>query len=65
MENIQLTTVNKTMVVTSREIAKNFEKEHKHIIRDIDTKINSLETSVQNWTHLFMESKYEDKYGRC
>lgn len=64
MENIQLTSVDKTMVVSSREIAKNFEKEHKHIIRDIDAKINSLETSVQNWTHLFMESKYEDKYGR-
>jgi len=46
--------------VSSRVIAEHFEKQHKHIIRDID----EIKTSVQNWANLFTESTYPDSYGR-
>lgn len=45
------------LVVSSREIAKNFEKRHDHVLRDIDNKIKSLETSPQKCGHLFIENK--------
>lgn len=44
------------LVVGSREVAKNFEKRHDHVLRDID---NIKESGVtQNWGDLFYETTY-------
>lgn len=48
------------LVVSSREIAENFEKQNKHVMEAI----RDLETSVENSTHLFIPSTYQDSYGR-
>lgn len=50
------------MVVSSREVAENFGKEHKKVIRDIENLMEK--TSGQNWTDLFIHSTYQDTYGR-
>src|SRR5699024_1413672 len=52
------------LVVSSREIAANFNKRHDQVLRDIDNKIKSLETSPQKCGHLFIENEYEDNYKR-
>ena len=51
---------NEQLVVSSREVAENFEKQHKHILETI----RELETSVENPAHLFIQSKYKDTYNR-
>ena len=48
------------LVVSSREIAENFEKQNKHVMEAI----RELETSVENSTNLFIPSTYQDSYGR-
>jgi Rha family phage regulatory protein len=48
------------LVVSSREVAENFEKQNKHVMEAI----RELETSVENSTHLFIPSTYKDTYGR-
>lgn len=37
------------LVVGSREVAENFEKEHFHVLRDID----SIKGDIQNWIDLY------------
>ena len=36
-------------VTTSLQVAENFDKNHQHILRDLD----ALKEGVQNWTDLF------------
>ena len=48
------------LVVSSREVAENFEKQSKHVMQAI----RDLETSVENPTNLFIPSTYQDSYGR-
>lgn len=45
-------------VVSSREIADNFEKNHKEVLRSIDNQIEIL-GGAQNCAGLFIESKYQ------
>lgn len=45
---------NDQVVTSSRNIARDFDKKHQHVLRDID----NLKGSVQNWTDLFYESTY-------
>lgn len=52
-----------TLVVSSREVSRNFEKRHDHILRDISQLIEDM-GSPQSWGHLFMASAYNDSYGR-
>lgn len=47
-------------VVSSREVANNFEKQHKHVMESI----RGLKTSVENSAHLFIPNKYKDSYNR-
>jgi Rha family phage regulatory protein len=44
----------------SREIADHFEKEHRHVLRDIDT----LKEDVPNFGQMFLAGIYLDSYGR-
>ena len=50
------------LVVSSREVAENFEKRHPDTIRAVENLIE--ETSTQKCTHLFIPSTYQDSYGR-
>lgn len=63
-ELINITNKDGDLIVSSREISKNFEKRHDQVLRDIDNKIKSLETSPQKCGHLFIEDVYKDDYGR-
>lgn len=45
---------NDQILTTSRNIARDFNKNHQHVLRDID----NLRGGVQNWTDLFYETTY-------
>lgn len=64
MENkiIQLENKNGVAVVSSRVVAKDFGKQHSHVLRDIDN-IKATST-IQNWTLLFIESQYKASNGK-
>lgn len=57
---INITNQEGQLLVSSREVSENFEKEHKHVMQSI----RELETSVKNSTNLFIESIYLDSYSR-
>lgn len=59
-ELISIENLNGKLVTSSREVANNFGKENKHVMEAI----RSLETSVEDSTHLFIPSNYKDSYGR-
>lgn len=48
------------VVTSSLNVAEGFEKQHGHILRDID----SLEKDVSNFGEMFFESSEPDSYGR-
>ena len=45
---------NQQAVTSSLQIAETFEKNHQHVLRDLD----NLKEGVQNWTDLFYEDEY-------
>lgn len=47
-------------VTTSLNLAESFEKQHKHVLRDID----ALEKDVSNFGQMFVEGNEPDSYGR-
>lgn len=51
------------LVVSSRQVAENFEKEHKNVLQSITELINQM-SSAENSANLFIQSEYADKYGR-
>ncbi|MGL6107641.1 phage regulatory protein/antirepressor Ant [Romboutsia sp.] len=64
-EDIKIIEVNEVQVVSSREVATNFGKEHKHVIEKIENTIEEIiKTSVESSTNLFFESTYKDNYDR-
>jgi Rha family phage regulatory protein len=48
------------LVVSSREVARNFGKNHQHVLRDVD----DLKRGVQNWTGLFIPSSYKHEQNK-
>lgn len=59
----QLTTIsNGQVVVSSRQIAENFDKRHDHILRDIE--LLKVNLTPQNWGMLFIESEYRNENNR-
>lgn len=47
------------LVVSSREVARNFEKEHKNVVRDIENYVKTLKDGESSkLSSLFIESKY-------
>ena len=60
--NINITEKDGEVVVSSREVAKNFEKEHSKVLRTIENKIevNPILASPK----YFIESNYIDKSNR-
>ena len=63
MEEIILKEVNGQYVATSRQVAEKFEKEHKHVMRDIRNIIDNL-GCVQNWTNPFSEVEYINEQNK-
>lgn len=51
---------NEQAVTSSISLAENFEKEHKHVLRDID----SYKKDVPNFGQMFFETTEPDSYGR-
>lgn len=51
---------NEQVVTSSTLLAENFEKEHKHVLRDID----SYKKDVPNFGQMFFETTEPDSYGR-
>lgn len=54
---------NGELVVSSREVAENFEKRHSHVVEAIENKMQNLTTgkSEVKISNLFIESEYEHK----
>lgn len=53
--NITIKNQEGNLVVSSREVAENFDKEHRGVLRDLD---NLKEGVAQNWADLFYETTY-------
>ena len=62
MNNLVITH-NKQAVTTSLILAEAFEKQHKHVLEAISSKINSAENSAQ-YKKMFAEATYTDKSGK-
>lgn len=59
---IKITNQNGNLVVSSREVARNFDKEHKNVIRDIENYIETLENGESSKvSSLFIENEYTTK----
>jgi Rha family phage regulatory protein len=53
------------LVVTSRQVSEDFEKEHSSVVvRAIENLIKDLEGSGQNCTHLFIETQYQNEQNK-
>lgn len=63
MNNELINIINKegTMVVSSREVAENFGKEHSKVIRGIEGLMENEPS--QNWLRYFIPNKYQDLKG--
>ncbi len=60
MNDIILSTENGEPVASSRQIAENFEKNHRDVLRAVD----NLKEDVRNFAQMFFESTEPDSYGR-
>jgi len=60
---MQLSTIDKTQTMTSREIAKLTNKQHKHVLRDIRTLVTQLKEGGGD-TNGFVETTEKDKANR-
>ena len=63
MNKLEVLNTNGKLVVSSRKVAENFEKEHKTVLRSIEEIKNQLGTA-QNCAMLFIESEYENTNKR-
>ena len=64
-ENVNLINVENrdgVAVVSSRVVARDFDKRHDHVLRDITNIIES--DTTQNWGLLFVESQYKASNGK-
>ena len=60
MNDIILSTQNGEPVVSSRQIAESFEKNHRDVLRAVD----NLKEDVRNFAQMFFETTVPDSYGR-
>lgn len=60
MNDIILSTQNGEPVVSSRQIAESFDKNHRDVLRAVD----NLKEDVRNFAQMFFEGTDQDSYGR-
>lgn len=58
--NVRITFENDIPIVNSKEVSTHFNKQHSHVLRDID----SLKKDVSNFGEMFLEVRADDSYGR-
>lgn len=58
-ELIKVANQNGKLVVSSREVATNFDKNHQHVLRDVD----DLREGVQKWTDLVSPARVWEVLG--
>ena len=63
MNKIQVITQNNQLLLSSVDVAKMIDKEHKELLRDIRTQIKYLNGGKIALVDFFVESQYEDKKG--
>jgi anti-repressor protein len=56
-----VTVINNKIVVSSRQVAKNFEKEHKHVLEDISKYIKAENSAMTDW---FCKTYYQAGTGK-
>ncbi len=61
IEKINVEDKNGVMVVSSREVAENFKKEHSKVLRSIENYQNRQPS--QNWLRYFIPNEYKDSKG--
>lgn len=52
------------LVVSSRQIAEHFEKEHFHVLRDIENLIGGISKNGDTYNHLFIAAQYQNKQNK-
>ncbi|WP_258880063.1 Rha family transcriptional regulator [Clostridium estertheticum] len=63
MNELEILTKNGQLVVSSRKVAENFEREHKTVLRSIED-IKTQIGTAQNCAMLFIENEYENSNKR-
>ncbi|WP_353097707.1 phage regulatory protein/antirepressor Ant [Tissierella praeacuta] len=61
---INITNQNGQLVVSSREVARDFEKEHAKVTRDIENLIEGIAKNGDTYNHLFIDSKYQNEQNK-
>lgn len=52
------------LIVSSREVAKNFEKEHTKVVRDIENLVEGIAKSGDTYNHLLMKNEYQNEQNK-
>lgn len=52
------------LVVTSRQIAEDFEKEHSKVTRDIENLVEGIAKNGDTYNHLFIETQYQNDQNK-
>ena len=52
------------LVVSSRQIAEHFEKEHFNVVRDIEKLIGGIIKNEDTYNHLFIETQYQNEQNK-
>ena len=52
------------LVVTSRQVAGDFEKEHFNVVRDIEKLIGGIIKNEDTYNHLFIETQYQNEQNK-
>lgn len=61
---IKILNENGQLVVTSRQIGEDFEKEHSKVNRDIENLIEGIAKNGDTYNHLFIESQYQHEQNK-
>lgn len=52
------------VLVSSREVAKNFKKEHTKVVRDIENLVEGIAKSGDTYNHLLMKNEYQNEQNK-
>lgn len=64
MNELTIFNENGQLVVSSRKVAENFEKEHAKVNRAVENLIEGIAKSGDTYNHLFIETEYQDEQNK-